>query len=210
MEHYQYQQAWELVEDHPEIIGTLEKSSTTIPPTPDKKGSTTDDSFDDTSSVLDTASRLAASVLDREKRRIGELWIQQLVESRHWASAGRVCGKILGTSDRWEKWVWTFATSKHYDEITPHIPADVAKPLPRTIYEVVLGHYLKVDKLRFKTLLEQWSLDLYDVNTIITALENQLKFRDVREDSTEEGEKGRDWRVVVESLARLYEATEAS
>jgi hypothetical protein len=33
-----------------------------------------------------------------------------------------------------------------------------------------------------------------------------LKFRDVREDSVEDGEVGRDWRIVMESLAKLHEA----
>lgn len=206
MEHQHYQQAWELVEDHPEIIGSVDKLAEMIPTTPDRKSTATDDFFDDASSYRDTASRVAATKVDCEKRRIGELWIQQLVEAGDWTSAGRVCGKVLGASDRWEKWVWTFATSKKFDEITPFIPADTAKPLPRTIYEIVLGHYLKVEKPRFKLLLDQWSLDLYDINTIITALENQLKFRDVREESIEDGERGRDWRIVVEALARLYEA----
>ncbi|KAJ2903143.1 putative vacuolar assembly protein [Zalerion maritima] len=207
IEHHEYQRAWELVEEHPEIISSLDKLHKIIPPTPDTTTPhATDDFFDDTSSVLDTASKLAASALEREKRRIGELWIQQLIEAGDWVSAGRVCGKVLGASDRWEKWVWTFATAKRYDEITPYIPTDTIKPLPRTIYEIVLGHYIKIDKARFRELLMQWSFDLYDINTVITALENQLRFRDVREDSVEDGEKGRDWKIVVEGLAKLYEA----
>jgi hypothetical protein len=79
-------------------------------------------------------------------------------------------------------------------------------PLPSTIYEVVLGHYLQTDKPRFRELLDRWSFDVFDIKTITTALENQLKFRDVREDSIDDGEQGRDWRIVMGSLARLHEA----
>lgn len=103
--------------------------------------------------------------------------------------------------------MWTFVGAKHFDEITPHIPSQpMHPPLPTTIYEVVLGHYIQNDKPRFRELLDQWPTDLFDVRAITTALENQLKFRDVQEDSIEDGEKGRDWLIVMESLARLYEA----
>jgi hypothetical protein len=71
---------------------------------------------------------------------------------------------------------------------------------------VILGHYLQTNKPRFKELLERWPTELFDISTIATALENQLNYRDVREDSIDDGEKGRDWRIVMESLARLHEA----
>jgi hypothetical protein len=65
---------------------------------------------------------------------------------------------------------------------------------------------MQSDKPQFRELLDRWPTDLFDVSAITTALENQLKFRDVQEDSIEDGEKGRDWLIVMESLARLYEA----
>lgn len=147
------------------------------------------------------------SSVEREKRRIGELWISELIEEKRWLEAGQVCSKVLTTPDRWETWVWTFAKAQRFDEITNYIPMEpMIPPLPTTIYEVVLGHYIKIDKPRFRELLDRWSSDLFDISTITTALENQLKYRDVREDSLDHGEKGRDWRIVMESLARLHEA----
>ncbi|WZH46220.1 uncharacterized protein QYS62_007292 [Fusarium acuminatum] len=177
LERQQYQRAWELLDEHPEIMAPLNERTNFY------------------------------SSAEREKRRIGELWIQELIEENDWATAGKICGQVLKTPDRWEKWVWTFAGAKRFDAITNYIPTETMHPpLPSTIYEVVLGHYIQNDKPRFRELLDRWSPELFDIKTITTALENQLKYRDVREDSIDDGEKGRDWRIVVESLARLHEA----
>ncbi|KPM44237.1 hypothetical protein AK830_g2303 [Neonectria ditissima] len=203
----QYQRAWELLNDHPEIVMTAsEKANDATPQTPSKQHENADD-FDDDESTADSAPRNGYSSVDREKRRIGELWIQELIEENDWISAGQVCGRVLTTADRWEKWVWTFAGAKRLDEITNYIPTEpMHPPIPTTIYEVVLGHYLQTDKPRFRELLDRWPTELFDIKTITTVLENQLKYRDVRETSIDDGEKGRDWRIVMESLARLHEA----
>ncbi|CAM1504063.1 Fc.00g016540.m01.CDS01 [Cosmosporella sp. VM-42] len=207
LEHQQYQRAWELLDEHPEITSTAsEKAGDTVPPSPLKPPGDADQFYDD-ESVADSTYRNVHSSTEQEKRRIGELWIQELIEENDWASAGQVCGKVLTTPDRWEKWVYTFAGAKRFDEITNYLPTEqMQPPIPATIYEVVLGHYIQTDKPRFRELLDRWPTDLFDIKTITTALENQLKYRDVREDSIDEGEKGRDWRIVVESLARLHEA----
>jgi hypothetical protein len=202
LERRQYQQSWELVDQHPEIMSA---TSDVVPPSPQHTQST-EDFYDETSSVVDGMRTLYSSA-EKEKRRIGELWIQDLIESGDWARAGQVCGKVLGTPDRWEKWVWTFAGASKFDEIANYIPTERTRPpMPGTVYEVVLGHYLQTNKPRFRELLERWSPDLFDASAVTTALEDQLKFRDVREDSVEDGELGRDWRIVMESLAKLHEA----
>ena len=201
LERQQYQQAWELVDQHPEIV----TASDTSPSSPEQTQGT-DDFYEETASAVD-AMRSFYSPAEKEKRRIGELWIQELVEAGDWTRAGQVCGKVLGTPDRWEKWVWTFAGANKFDEIVDHMPTERTRPpIPGTLYEVMLGHYLQTSKLRFRELLERWPPDLYDITTVTTALEDQLKFRDVREDSVEDGEVGRDWRIVMESLAKLHEA----
>ena len=205
MERQQYKEAWELLDEHPEILSSDGSFDTGLE-TPTRPQGGADD-FNDDESIAESSYKKMYSSVEREKRRIGELWIQELVEEGKWFEAGQVCSKAVTTPDRWEKWVWTFAGAKRFDEIADFIPTErMDPPLPTTIYEVVLGHYLKVDKPRFRELLDRWSTELFDVQTITTALENQLKFRDVREDSVEDGEKGRDWRIVVESLARLHEA----
>lgn len=203
LEHHQYKQAWELLDESPEIL-TAPTERIDVPPTTGRAG---DEFFDDTSSVNDFHQSLYTSAA-KEKRRIGELWIQSLVEAGDWATAGQVCGRVLNTPDRWEKWVWTFAGAKKFDEIVNYIPlTPMTPPAPKTIYEVVLGHYIRTDKPRFRDLLERWPAELFDVGAVATALENQLTYRDVREDSVEGGEKGRDWRIVIESLAKLHETS---
>jgi hypothetical protein len=202
LDHHQYQQAWELVDQHPEIMsGTLDAT-----PTSPQHTQSTDDFYDDAASVAE-GMRSFYSSAEKEKRRIGELWIQDIIETGDWSRAGQICGKVLGTPDRWEKWVWTFAGANKFDEIVSYIPAERTRPpMPGTLYEVMLGHYLQANKPKFRGLLDRWSPELYDVSTITAALEDQLKYRDVREDSVEDGEVGRDWRIVMESLAKLHEA----
>jgi len=208
LEHERYKEAWELVDEHPEVISSSpEKLSEIGPGTPEQTHSSSDDFYDEVVSNVDSASRLINSSVEKEKRRIGELWIQQLIEEDEWAAAGRVCGKVLGTPDRWEHWVWIFAGKNKFDEITNFIPTEhIRPPLPSTIYEVVLGHYIAHNRPRARELLDIWSPDLFDINAVTTTLENQLTYRDVREDSVEGGEVGRDWKIVMESLGRLYVA----
>lgn len=208
LEREQYRQAWELLDENPEIMAeSLDGiADPAAPSTPSKYQPGADDFFDD-ESIADTSQRNMYSAVEKEKRRIGELWIREVIDDGDWDMAGQVCGKVLTTPDRWEKWVWTFAGANRFDEITKHMPTRPMKPpLPTTIYEVLLGHYIQNNKPRFRELLEIWPTELFDIPAITTTLENQLKYRDVRENSVEDGEKGRDWRIVVESLAKLYEA----
>lgn len=206
LERHEYQRAWELVDENPEIVIAMdniqEMSSPTTPSRPQP-----DDFYADTASTIDNSVKQAYAAAENEKRRIGELWLQQLVDAQEWVRAGQIAGKVLTSSDRWEKWVYIFAHSDKIDEITNFIPIEPMRPpIPSGVYELALKHYIQKDKLRFKDLLDRWHPDLFDVNTITTILENQLKYRDVRPNSIEDGIKGRDWRIIMESLAKLCEA----
>lgn len=209
LERHEYQQAWELVDENPDIVTTENVPELISPSTPSRsqQAQSFEDFYDDVSSTVDGSTTNIKALAEKEKRRIGELWIQQLVESEDWVRAGQVAGKVLTTSERWEKWVYVFAHAGKFDEITNFIPIEPMRPpIPSKIYEVVLNHYVQYDKLRFKDLLDRWNSDLFDVNIITTALENQLKYRDVRPDSVEDGVRGRDWKIVIGSLATLCEA----
>jgi vacuolar protein sorting-associated protein 41 len=208
LEHHRYEAAWALLDDHPEImVSPPERLAELVPSTPSQSQQGSDDFFEDDASVSESHLRSQYSSAEKEKRRIGELWIQELVEAGEWARAGQIAAKVLNTPDRWEKWIYTFAGAKRFDEIVDLVPSEPMRPaIPGTVYEILLNHYLQTDKLRFKKLLDRWKFDLFDTHTITTALENQLAYRDVREDSIDDGEKGRDWRIVVESLAWLHES----
>ncbi|TVY39601.1 Vacuolar protein sorting-associated protein-like protein, partial [Lachnellula subtilissima] len=206
LEHGKNQEAWELIDEHPEVITTSAEKLVEIGPgTPEPSQASGDDWNDDAASTVDSASRLIYSAVEKEKRRIGELWIRQLIDAGDWATAGKICGKVLGTAAQWEEWVYAFVGAKKFDEITDYIPTTQLKPpLPSQIYEVLLGHYVANNRPRVRELLEQWPPELFDIKSVTTVLENQLKYRDVREDSVEDGVVGRDWRIVMESLGKLH------
>ncbi|KAK5625629.1 hypothetical protein RRF57_001345 [Xylaria bambusicola] len=205
LEREKYEDAWGLLDEHPEIVAPSEDPNLGSLPTVDPKLSATDEFGEETSSVI-PSQKLTSTLVEREKQRIGELWIQELLDDGNWDKAAKIVGMVVKTPDQWEKWVYTFAGAKKFDEIVNYIPSEpMHPPIPGTIYEILLGHYLRTDKLRFKELMERWCPDLFSIQEVATALENTLKFRDVREDSIEDGEKGRDWRIVMESLAHLHE-----
>lgn len=208
LEHHRNEEAWMLIDEHPEVISSSpEKLAEIGPDTPEQAQASSDDFYDEITSNVDSASRLINSSVEKEKRRIGELWLRQLIAQNDWTTAGSVCSKVLGTSSQWKEWVYTFVAAKKFDEITPFIPTtQIQPPLDSTIYEVVLGHYIAHDRLKVQELLEQWPPELYDIRAVTTVLENQLKYRDVRADSIEDGEKGRDWRIIMEALGKLYVA----
>lgn len=205
--HALYEEAWNLVDRHPEVVGTLgEETLDSLPGTPTKaQGDLVDFFADDSSQTTSSPPRNFNSQAEKEKRHIGEKWLQQLVSAKNWEKAGQTCGKVLGTSTRWEHWVWIFAEAKKYEEITPYIPTtQLRPPLPSVVYEIILGHYISVDRLRFQELLQRWPPELFDAGSIIEAIRARLRGGDIREDSIEDGETGRDWRILEHGLAKLY------
>ncbi|KAF2459407.1 hypothetical protein BDY21DRAFT_190069 [Lineolata rhizophorae] len=208
LEHEDYKQAWELINEHPEAVTNVPERNLADSPTttPSKTQPTLAEFFADDSASQTTASatRMYNSAIEKEKRRIGDLWVQQLVTAGDWETAGKVAGKVLGTSSRWEHWVWTFAEVGRFDEITPYIPSTQLKPpLPSLLYEVVLGHYIVKDRVRLKELVKQWDTDLFEITPVIKAIEAKLGSGDVTEVTVEDGEQGRDWRILQEILAKL-------
>ena len=204
IEHEKYEEAYDLVESHPEIVST----STTATDTPtttsttQQNGNLADFFTDDSSSMSD---RQHNSMVAKEKRRIGDLWVQQLVNKNEWAVAGTVAGRVLDSSSGWERWIWAFAEADKFDDITPYMPTKQLKPpLPSTVYEVVLGHYILRDRPRLKELLDLWHPILFDVSSVTAAIESKLNMKDVGENTTEDGIRGRDWTILQECLAKLY------
>ncbi|RKF59700.1 Vacuolar protein sorting-associated protein 41-like protein [Erysiphe neolycopersici] len=204
IEHEKFKYAWELLDKHPEIITPIEKPAENRPQTPESKVSNIDNFFDDTS-LNESSNKAKNSSLEKEKYRIGELWIQKLININDWGAAGLVCGKVLKTAYQWEKYIHYFVSENKFDEIADIIPSKKLRPpIKSEMYEIVLVHYVTQNRPKAKILLERWSTDLYNIKNVTDTLENQLKYRDVREDSIEDGEVGRDWRIVMESLGRLY------
>lgn len=205
--HSLFEDAWKLLDRNPEAVyGQSDKASDSPSSTPtNAQGSLIDFFADDSSQTTLSAQRNSNSQADKEKRRIGDQWVQQLISQEEWKKAGRICGQVLDNSSSWERWVWVFAQAQRYEEITPYIPTtQLRPPLPSLVYELMLGHYVQTDPPRLKELLERWPPELFDAGVIIDAIESKLKAGDVREDSTEDGDIGRDWRILVDGLAQLY------
>ena len=206
-EHGLYEDAWNLLERNPEAVNSRSDTTSNSPTsTPTKtQGSLVDFFADDSSQNTISGQRDQNSHAEKEKRRVGDKWVQQLVSKEDWSKAGRICGQVLDTSSSWEHWVWVFAQANKYEEITPFIPTSrLRPPLPSVVYELMLGHYVQTDRLHLRELLERWSPELFDADVVIAAIENKLKAGDVREDSADNGETGEDWRILMDSLAKLY------
>ncbi|KAF7175811.1 hypothetical protein CNMCM7691_010217 [Aspergillus felis] len=194
--HEKYEEAWKLLEKHPEAAGTQEISDH-MPGASTRSQSSLGDFFADDRSSITTTGRAVASAADQEKRRIGELWIKQLLEQDDWSRAAEVCAKAIQTSSAWEHWAWIFVKNKRLDEISSVIPADFHPPLSPDIYEEILSHYVSRDRHRFSELLDSWPFTLFDVNSVTTAVEEQLDPRTVAPETE-------DWRILTKCLAKLY------
>ena len=189
-----YEEAWKLVDEHPEAAGPAHEA---IESTSETAASSLRDFFADDRSQATATGRTTVSAAEQEKRRIGELWIEQLVGENKWTEAANICAKVLHTTSRWEHWAWIFIKNNKMDEISPYIPLDLHPSLPSLIYEVILGHYVSRDRRRFKELVDWWPLDLFEASSVIAASEEQLKSETVGVDSE-------DWRILMSCIAKLY------
>jgi hypothetical protein len=210
-----YKDAWDLVCEHPEAVPVTAAEEAAapeeVPGTPTRQRSRSLRDFfadnDAASRTSASASRARASAVEAERRRVGELWMQQLVSEGRWAEAGRTATAVLGASPRWEHWAWTFAQAGRFDDIAPHMPTrPLSPPLPGVVYERMLGHYIFHDCARFKELVELWDPELFNIQSVTSAIEDRLRAGDAREDTVEDGVRGRDWRMLLDALARLFVA----
>ena len=211
VEHQKYEEAWNELDAHPDAVNaspeaSLERTPTaSSPSTPRGQTSTTlYDFFDDTSSSAKNTKHLF-SQSEKEKRRIGDKWIQQLVDARNWNAAGQVCGKVLNMASSWEHWIWVFAEAKRHSDIAPFIPTrPLRPPIPPTMYEIILGYYISHDRPKLAEMLDRWPPDLFDAGSIIEVMESRLRTGEITESTVENGIKGRDWRIMLDSIAKLY------
>lgn len=191
-----YEEAWNLVDEHPEAAGPANEVIDSASETAGKPQSSLGDFFADDRSSVTTTGRAVISAAEQEKRRIGELWIGQLLGDNMWTEAAQICAKVLRTAPRWEHWAWVFIKNDKIDEISPYVPIDIHPSLPSLVYEVILGHYVSRDRSRFKELVDTWPLDLFEASSVITASEEQLKSGVVAESE--------DWRILMSCIAKLY------
>lgn len=204
--HSKFESAWNLLNQYPEALGSrLDPDSESAPSTPSKtQGSFLDFFEDDAIQALDSNGRPNDSQVEKEKARIGEKWVQQLVATSDWVEAGRACGKVLQTSSSWERWVHTFARANKYDELAPFIPTEMLRPpIPSSVYELMLGHYIQEDIPRFRELLDHWPTELYTAETVVEAIQSRLRSMERERHVSADGDTDRDWRLLNEGMAKL-------
>lgn len=199
-----YQDAWCLIDKNPDVVDSDAAANLSLYDEEERK--VVQDGYEsDSQSSTAQHSVKRYSAAEKEKRRIGELWLESLINAGEWKLAGETCGRVLGTSTRWEHWVWVFEAAKKIEEITPYIPnTQLSPPLPSVIYEIVLAHYLRVDRERFRALLfDTWKTDgnrtLYDARTVADAITRTLNNREDEIKSS-----SADWKLLNESLAQIY------
>ncbi|KAK4921790.1 Vacuolar protein sorting-associated protein 41, partial [Elasticomyces elasticus] len=193
-ENEQYQKAWELLNEHPEVAAsTAEPSEASTPPTPSKASS-----FAQSDSITSPSRQPPKPTLAEFFADTASLAGSPKPDKARWPEAGEVANKVLNTSTRWEHWAWVFVRNNKFDEISPHLPTlELTPPLPAAIYEIILGHYISRDKKRFQELIDHWPSDLFEISAVATSIRDQLQNGDIREDSD-------DWRILNECLAKLY------
>ncbi|KAJ5591142.1 hypothetical protein N7450_005114 [Penicillium hetheringtonii] len=194
--HGRYEEAWNIIDANPEAIDSSLELPEAIVGSVKSQSSLGDFFADDGSSVM-TAGGARVSAADREKARLGERWIEQLINDEKWHEASEVCVKVLKSSSRWEHWVWVFIKKDKVDEIATHLPLDSHPSLSSSIYNFILKHYISRDLNRFKELVDTWPSDLFDSNEITSAIDDQLKTGPVQAESDE-------WRILTDCLAKLF------
>ncbi|XP_048576551.1 vacuolar protein sorting-associated protein 41 homolog isoform X2 [Nematostella vectensis] len=106
---------------------------------------------------------------------IGRAFLKSLMDDGDYEQAARVCVKVLGEDKKlWEDEVYKFARKKQLKAIAPYIPRGNLR-LSKAIYEMVLDDFLKTDSKKFQDLVKEWPADLYSVQTIIAAVQEQLE-----------------------------------
>ena len=195
--HKEYEEAWNLVDEHPEAAGTTNNLSDNVSDVPSRPQSSLNEFFADDQSSDTTTGRAVVSAAQQEKRRIGELWLGQLVGDDKWNEAAGICAKVVNTTPRWEHWAWRFIDNKKLDEISPYIPTTLHPPLSSSIYEVILKHYASENRRKLEELVDSWSLDLFNANNVTGVIEKQL-------DSDTMIPETEDWCILMKCLAKLY------
>lgn len=192
--HEKYEDAWKLVDEHPEAANPASEGHTDGY---SRSQTSLVEFFADDNASVTTAGQPVNTIAEKEKRRIGELWLEQIIQGGEWGKAGETCTKVLNTGPRWEFWIGKFIEAGKFDEITSYIPVDILPPLSADVFDVILKHYISHDKRRFEQLLDLWPPDLFDISSIISAIESSLESANVKVDSD-------DWRILMDRLAKLF------
>ncbi|TIA90212.1 hypothetical protein E3P99_01719 [Wallemia hederae] len=121
---------------------------------------------------------------------IGQMYLQSLVVEGHYSLAAEKAPHILKqNAAAWQDFFYAYANDDKLDDIIPVIPKKEPQ-LDEQVYAIILHHLLQHNTREFYAAVRTWPSDIYDVNSIITAVQHELE-NDEKE-------------VLLESLAELY------
>ncbi|XP_077978241.1 vacuolar protein sorting-associated protein 41 homolog [Glandiceps talaboti] len=105
---------------------------------------------------------------------IGKAYLTYLLDEGKYEDAARQCVKVLGKNrELWENEVFKFAKIQQLKAIAPYVPRGDMR-LNKAIYEMILNDYLQTDIEGFHQLIKEWPHHLYDLMTIVNAVQERL------------------------------------
>ncbi|PFH49000.1 hypothetical protein AMATHDRAFT_76446 [Amanita thiersii Skay4041] len=105
---------------------------------------------------------------------IGQKYIEHLFSAGDYLKAARICSRVCGQNvQRWESWIFAFAERRQLQTIIPYIPF-TSPTLDRTVYDMVMAHFLVYDQQALLTTIKEWPKDIYDLPAIVVAIRDEL------------------------------------
>ncbi|RKP23011.1 hypothetical protein SYNPS1DRAFT_25028 [Syncephalis pseudoplumigaleata] len=93
-----------------------------------------------------------------------------------YATAAKWCPTVLRKNTQlWEQWVFAFASVDQLKVVIPYLPIKEETQLSSTVYEMVLVHFLNIDHEQLRLTLQQWPCQLYDVHSVVVAIEDAIQ-----------------------------------
>ncbi|KAK3247688.1 Vacuolar protein sorting-associated protein 41 [Cymbomonas tetramitiformis] len=155
--------------------------------------------FEEALSTADSNPRLTRRQLYDD---VGRAYLEHLLDGKQFERAAALCPRLLKDTTAWERWVFHFAQVHQLPVLSEYIPTE-APVLRDKVYEVVLNAFLpsKSDHPRLLELVRKWPTSLYNIPTVVTAVQRRLASSSAAANATPA-----DTVVLKEVLAELYMA----
>ncbi|GAA94488.1 uncharacterized protein L969DRAFT_83952 [Mixia osmundae IAM 14324] len=122
---------------------------------------------------------------------IGKKYLDHLIAEQDYAKAAEACPAVLGVNAKaWEDWIFLFVDRGHLETILPFVPTHDPR-LSRTVYELILGQYMRKNPATLLKLLKKWPHDIYNVETVSLAVQSRI-------------DKAPSAPILMECLVELY------
>lgn len=126
---------------------------------------------------------------------IGRIYLHHLFDAGRYQQAARLTPDVFSEDvEMWEQYVFMYAEKGHLEAITPFMPTE-RPTLSSVVYEMALGQYINSNESMLLATLQQWPIDIYSVDDIVSAIEDKLV-------------RASDKSILQEALASLFLKTD--